>query len=203
MRAVEVRIGVDHFRLYPKTELQPSLVAAVGNGFKTARQLFLVYEPVAETGTVAVASAEPAVVKHEGVDAESLDAVDGLKQTVTVKLEVHALPTVEHQRTGRVDPTRVDYVFAHEVMVAARHSAHALGAVAKHCLGRFKALARLELPVKALGVYTHRQARSERLIDLNALIVRAAVCKTRRKHLALLFSRTGTAQDDQRCMVMA
>ena len=161
MRTVKVGIWVDHLRLYPESELHASHVATLCDRAKTSGELFFIYEPVAESCAVAVAGAKPTVVKHEGIDAESLYAVDGIKQAVTVKGKVHSLPAIENNRAARVDPTRVDDIFTHKVMVTACHAAHSLVAVAKDSLGRFKALAGLKLPIKALGVYTHRQAGAE------------------------------------------
>ena len=130
-------------------------MATVGNRAQTSGKLLLVDKPVAKSCMVIVACAEPAVVKHEGVDPETFDAVDGIEQTVAVKSEVHSLPAVKHNGTACVYPARVYHVFSEKVMIMACHCAESLSAVTENGFGSFKAFAAAKLPIKAFGIYTH------------------------------------------------
>src|SRR5690606_41923412 len=59
----EVGIQVDHLRLEPQAELHPESVDEVGEGFEALGPDRLVDLPVAESGVVAAAGHEPAVVQ--------------------------------------------------------------------------------------------------------------------------------------------
>src|SRR5699024_7019234 len=66
MCAEKVAVLAHHLGLKPKAEFQPPLLAAVDDRAKPAFELVFVDRPIAETGGIAVALAEPAVVENEG-----------------------------------------------------------------------------------------------------------------------------------------
>ena len=54
--------------------------------------------PVAETGRVVAAPAEPAVVEHEALDADRRGTLGEPGELVEVVIEVDGLPRVQHDR---------------------------------------------------------------------------------------------------------
>ena len=150
MRAEKVAVLAHHLGLKPKAEFQPPLLAAVDDRTKPAFELVFVDRPIAETGGVAVALAEPAVVENEGIDPEFCRFVDDGKQLFVVKVEVGRLPIVDDDGTARIHIFGIDDGGTEEIVVRARHPAQSLSGIAQRRLRRFQRLARAEFPAEKL-----------------------------------------------------
>ena len=70
MRAVQIAVRIDHFRLNPQAELHAQTVHMVDKRLQPVRELFGINVPVAQTGVIVVALAKPAVVYYKQLNAQ-------------------------------------------------------------------------------------------------------------------------------------
>jgi hypothetical protein len=68
MGTVKVTVGIDALGLKPETEFHSHFIDLISNISDAARELFAVFDPVAESGKVVVTLTKPAVVKDEHLD---------------------------------------------------------------------------------------------------------------------------------------
>ena len=71
MFAIEIGIGIHHFGLDPEAEIHFQRVDFVDQRLEAVGEFFFVDVPIAESGVIVFALAEPAVVHDEAIDAET------------------------------------------------------------------------------------------------------------------------------------
>src|SRR6201996_4829466 len=98
MLAVEIAVGVDHLRLDPDAEVHAELVDAIDDRFEAVGELLFVDVPVAESGVIVLALAEPAVVDDEALDAELRSLFGERDLTGFADVELGGFPRVVEDR---------------------------------------------------------------------------------------------------------
>ena len=98
MGASHVRVQVDHLGLEPQPELHAQRTDVVDDRAEAPRPDILGHVPVAQPGAVVPASAEPAVVDDEPLDADFCRYVGQLHQFLVGLVESDRLPGVEQDR---------------------------------------------------------------------------------------------------------
>ena len=96
--AHDVGVEVDHLGLEPQAELHAEALDVVDEGAEPLGPDVGGDLPVAQAAVVVAATAEPAVVEHEPLDADRRRRVGQPPQVVEVGGEVDRLPGVEHER---------------------------------------------------------------------------------------------------------
>ena len=97
MRAHDVGVQVDHLGLEPQPELQAESLDMVDERVQAVGPHLGRDLPVAQATGVVPATAEPAVVEHEPLDADRCRRVGQPPEVVEVGVEVDRLPGVEHE----------------------------------------------------------------------------------------------------------
>ena len=126
MRPKEFAVARHHLRLEPQSELEPQFVDPLHQRRKSPLELRFEDEPVAETASVVVAVAEPAVGEHQHLNAEPSGVLRNPDQFFGVEVEVGRLPVVHQNRTLAVAPVTADQMAAEEIVEGAAHTAQPL-----------------------------------------------------------------------------
>ena len=154
VRSVKIRVGRDHFRLYPETELETHFINFFGKAVNSGRKLLFVYVPVAERRFVVVALSEPAVIKDEHFAADFLCCFCNVKNFLLVEVEVCGLPVVDKNGTLLVFPVSSDNVLLNKSMHIAAHSVKTFVAEGEDAFGRVKAPVGSKQPFKLKRIDT-------------------------------------------------
>ena len=104
VRAVQIGILVDHFGLDPDAEFHAERLNPLGQAGQTTRQALWIGGPVAQTGGIARARAEPAVIQHEELNAVLVRCTRDVDQLILVEIEVGGFPVVDQNRARLVTP---------------------------------------------------------------------------------------------------
>ena len=99
MGPVQIGVRVDHLRLDPQTELHAERSNVIDDRGEARRPRVGADPPIAETGRVVAATAEPAIVEDEPLDAHVGGDVGELLEGVEPVVEVDGLPGVEDHRS--------------------------------------------------------------------------------------------------------
>ena len=187
MCAVKIAVGVDHFGFKPDTEFHTGIVNVIDNGGKTVREDLGAYRPISKTRFVVSASAEPAVVKHEGINARTADGVDDGEQTLGRATEVYCLPAIDDERMGNVGEAFVDEIFSVSIVIFTRHTSDAFIRVCKYDLGCCKRFTCGKLPSEIKIVDTACQTCVALRTDLSLERIRCGVNEVHAKRTACIF----------------
>ncbi|MNB94390.1 hypothetical protein D3C75_415410 [compost metagenome] len=98
MRAIQIRIRVNHFRFNPDTKLHAEVFDVVDHRHQAVRVFFLVESPVAQRAVVVVAPFEPAVVDDKALHAQRGRFFGHPHDVFRVVTEVDPLPGIEMHR---------------------------------------------------------------------------------------------------------
>ncbi|MNI25186.1 hypothetical protein D3C73_788250 [compost metagenome] len=102
MGAVQLAVRRHHLRFEPEAELHAEPSDPFHQIRQALRQLAGIHEPVAQRSGVVIAAAEPAVVKHEQLDAQRLAGTGDIFDFVGIEVEVGSFPVVDQHRAGLV-----------------------------------------------------------------------------------------------------
>ena len=158
MGAVEVRIDIHTLRLKPQPEFHAQLFYAAGKLSETARQLSQINIVITQPCRVAVSCAEPAVVKDEKLHAELFRSACQFQELPAGELKKTGFPIVYEHRTLDVFPIAVHDVVVDKVVKIRAQTVKAMLGEGHDRLGRFKAFAASERPVKAMRIYAELYA---------------------------------------------
>src|SRR5579884_3918030 len=98
MRTVKIAVGIDHLGFDPQSKIHPEPIYVIDQWLQTVGEFLRIYEPIAETGMVVIALAEPAVVHNKQLDAELGSFVRKLLLTGLVDGELRGLPGIIKHR---------------------------------------------------------------------------------------------------------
>ena len=143
MRAIEIRVLIDHLRLNPNAKAHIHRMHAGNQIIERSAQLFLVHHPVTKARVVILhAAAEPAIVQHHHVHAKprSLPG-DGLN-LVAVEIEIRRFPVVDQHGPRRKGILAAHHMMTNKVMIAARERTKAFMGEGENRLRRMEGLAR-------------------------------------------------------------
>ena len=145
MRAIQVAIGVDHFRFHPEPELHAEAIDLLNQTAQAVRKFVLVHSPIAEACMIAVAGAKPAVVHDETFDT-NLGSLFGERLLPRfINFELGCFPGVIQNRTPfRAQATR-ENVDSLEAMKESGGLTKAAICVASIERRRVEGLARIQL----------------------------------------------------------
>jgi hypothetical protein len=110
MRAVQITVGIDHFRFDPQAELQPQRVDALCQRLQPVGIFVRVGSPVTQPGAIMVAAPEPAIVQNEPLRSDGGGGAGEIKNAGYVVAEIAGFPTVQmhrarpHRLAGPVQP---------------------------------------------------------------------------------------------------
>ena len=141
MLAHEIAVVVDHLGLEPEPELQAPPLDVVDEREQALRPHVARHDPVTEGRTVVATTAEPSVVEHEPLHADTSPSVGQGFEVVEVGLEVDGLPGVEGHRSRAARVVRSGPKAA---VQAPREPVEALGRVNEDDGGGDVRLARFE-----------------------------------------------------------
>src|SRR3954471_13470164 len=94
MLAIEVAVGIHHLRLDPDAEVHAELMDAIDDRLETVGKFFFINVPVAESGVIVLALAEPSVVDDKALDAEGSGLFSKRKLAGFADPELGGLPRV-------------------------------------------------------------------------------------------------------------
>ncbi|MNW59923.1 hypothetical protein D3C74_378770 [compost metagenome] len=100
--AVQFAVRRHHLRFEPEAELHTEPSDPFHQVRQTLRQLAGIHEPVAQRSGIVIAAAEPAVVKHEQLNAQCLAGAGDIFDFVCIEVEVGSFPVVDQHRAGLV-----------------------------------------------------------------------------------------------------
>ena len=123
-----VKLGVrgNHLRLKPDAEFQTDFIHLIDEHLQSAGKFLLVDSPVAETGVVIVAVAEPAVVHDKHLNSRLLRFLRNGNQLFVIKVKVSRLPVVNQNRALPVLIWASDQVLSVEIVQRPAHAAETL-----------------------------------------------------------------------------
>ena len=98
MHAVELAIGIDHFRLHPEPEFHAEAAHLVGQRGDALRVFARIGSPVAEACAVMVAAPEPAIVEDEAFGPDLRSGLRKRHNPGLVMREIDRFPAVEMHR---------------------------------------------------------------------------------------------------------
>src|ERR1019366_5538950 len=203
MGAVEIAVGVDHLRLHPESEIHFEGVDVIDEALESLREFFRVDGPIAESGIVVIAPAEPAIVHHEEFHAELGGFRGEVFLSLLVDRESGGLPgVVEHWAEARRGAAGED-LLAREAVEHARGGAEAGGGEAAIEGRRFQGFAGLERPGEIEGVEAAGDAYLAvgRLFDGHAPI--AAPAEGAEPDGAVLFAGVARIDGEPRIEIVA
>ena len=158
VRAVKLGIDVHALRLEPQSELHPQLFNAVGKLSEAARQLPQINVVVTQPCRVAVSCAEPAVVKDEKLHAELFRSACQFQKLFAGEFKKTGFPVVYQHRALDILPIAAHDVVVDKVVEICAQPVEAALGKGHDRLGRFKALAGVQRPVKAMRIYAELDA---------------------------------------------
>ena len=138
----------------------------MGQGAQAAGELGLVHVPVAQTGKVIIAFAEPAVVHDHHLHAHLAGRLGNGADLLCVKVKQGGLPVVDEDGPALVLPGTPAQVETDGPVELTAHVAQALGGEYHGRLRCGKGLARLERPAEVEGIDPQSQAG---LVELGIL----------------------------------
>lgn len=197
MRAEEFAVSRYHFGLKPDTELQTKTVDSLNELTKSALELFLVDEPIAERGARGIAVAKPTVVHNEHLDAELGRGLCYIIKLFFVKIKVGRLPVVNEDGAALFLPLAAAKVLAVELMVSAAHIVDALRRIDHNRLGSDKMLARLKTPGEGGGIDTDQHARAAVGVHISRREEIARVNEVEAVNVAVILGRIVRAERDE------
>ena len=200
--AEQVAVRVDHLGLDPDAELQPQALDVPDQRLDPARQLAPVDDPVAERRVVVVATAEPAVVEDEQLDAQGLGSPRDAHDPVVVEVEVGRLPVVEDDGARAVAPRAARQPLAVQAVERLAEGAQAVARPGDHRLGRRERRAGLEPPREGLGVDADPEPGRPERVDLGLGEEVAGVDEAHRERLAGVLGRRGAAHGEERAVLV-
>ena len=148
MGTVQIGIFANHFRLKPQAKFHPFGVHMVNHRAQAAFHFFLIDDPIAQPGAVAVAIAKPAIVQHKCVNSGSLHRIDDVHQFLIVKIKICAFPIVNQQRARRMRKTMINQMIAERIVERPAHAADPLRRIGDYHFRRLKCCIRSQLPRK-------------------------------------------------------
>ena len=155
MGTEQVGILVDHFRLKPQTKLHAQPVNAFCQTGDAVCQTFRVCYPVAQTGKVIAACAEPAVIQNKQLHTVIFGGFRDFHQLVLVKIEVSSFPVVNQDRAGAVTPVAPCQTLLIQLVEGLAHAIETFGGIDHDGLRGLEVFSRLQLPVELEGIDAH------------------------------------------------
>ena len=147
--AVQPGVLVDHFRLDPQAEFHAQRIDLPNQRVQSAGQFFAVHGPVAQTLIVVIPGAEPAIVQHHHLHAESGRLFSDLYDLFGVEIKIGGLPVVDQHRAAFVLPWAAADVAPQKAVVLLGKRGQTLCRKGEDHLRGIKGLARLQIPRKA------------------------------------------------------
>ena len=187
VRAEEIAVEVDHFRLEPDAELHSQLFAMRHDLMQI--DLLLIHPPIAQPAAVVRPRAEPAVVQNEQLRADLARRVDIRENARGVKVEIAPFPRVEEHGTALAEPLICIQIFMHEAVKRSAHRVDALVRIGNDRLRRGEPLARGKQPFKILVVDPVSDVQSAVHSDEGAELEIPAVNQVEADRLALRLVR--------------
>ena len=133
MSPVEIGVRIDCFRLKPEAEVKPQCMNSSGQSFKPSRKLLPVDRIVSETGLVAVALTEPAVIQHKQLTSELFCLFGQSQELCLVEGKHTAFPVVIEYRAFPVLPVRRDNMIVYKAVHAGAEPVQPAAGPAQHC----------------------------------------------------------------------
>ena len=187
MRAVQIAVDRDHFRLDPDAKLHAERIDAPAKLRQAAFDFFFVDIPVAKAAGVAVAFTKPAVVKNKQFDAKRGRMLRDLQELFVVIVEVGGLPAVQQHRASALRPDAMDDVVIQKRVKLTGKLPEACGGIRQQYLRCSEYFAGAKLPRKALQLNACDQTRLVNLVNLCGDQEAAAVDQNHRISLAGVF----------------
>ena len=125
MRAVQVAVRRDHFRLKPQTEHHPKVIHVLYKLLQPVRQLAPVNHPVSQRAVVQIAMPEPAVVQYKELNAGFCCSAGDVHDLFMVEIEIRGLPVVDQDGTLPVAPGSAAKALAIQGMICLTHAVEA------------------------------------------------------------------------------
>ena len=202
MCAEQIAVRRDHLRLEPEPEAHPLSGDVVGQRLQPAGELPLIRHPVAERAVIAVASAEPAVIQHEQLNAETGGFIRDRFQLFKVKVKVGRFPVVDQHRPFRIAVFRPDQMIGKEPVECAGHSAETVCTVNEDSLRRIKFRFGAETVRKAACLNADLCACLAELCQLGLRREIAGIDQRKAVGLAGFLGRFGAHQREKRAVLM-
>ena len=203
VRAEQVGIGRNHFRLVPDAEFQPSGVDALDQRLEATGELLFVDLPVAQRRVVVVAAAEPAVVHHQHFKAHLGGRLGEGHQLFGVEIKERAFPAVDEERALFGFPAAANEATVVKAVENAAHFTDAAVGIDHHRLRRFKALAGEEIPDEIGGIDAHDQAGGAVEIAFGEGGEVARIDQIEAVNAAVLLIRTGCGERHEGVLAVA
>ena len=139
----------------PEAELDAHILHLSAEAAQAGRQFPAVRDPVAKGRRIGVAALEPAVVKHEHLQAQVCGGLCHLQDPGFIHIHVDAFPGIQEQRPGFIPEASPGQAFAEQAVEGLGHGIQSLLCIDQHCLRCLEGLARLQGPGEGIGVDPH------------------------------------------------
>ena len=104
VEAVEIRIGIDGFRLKPEAEFHALGTNSVRQFFQTTGQFLFVHPVVAQARLVVLPVTEPAVIQNKEFTAQGFGPVGQVQKPGLIEIKHAAFPAVVQHRPKPILP---------------------------------------------------------------------------------------------------